>query len=60
MRLLILALSIVIFPFASFAIEIACEHKIGKQTAFIIDGRVEVENTPYSVFYGKKFLKKNF
>ena len=44
MKFLILILSIVIFPFASFAIEIACEHKIGKQSAFIIDGQVEVEN----------------
>lgn len=44
MRLFILALSTVIFPFSSFAIEIACEHKIGKQSAFIIDGQVEVEN----------------
>ena len=43
MRLFILSLSLVIFCLPSFAIEIACEHALGKQSAFIIDGQMEVE-----------------
>ena len=44
MRLILLTLSLIVFAMQSFAMQITCEHKIGEEMFFFMEGEITIEN----------------